>query len=197
MTTPDPTGEIGGELRLQRRDRRLRRALTAVVIALTAAGFVGSVVRSHSQHPDKPINWLVVTGFVALIVGFDTLVMWFVFRYVMPTMIVPGGDSETMRRVSKQLRRGESVDEKDRPTARALVELTTRQRWLPLFGVVVGVLLAVSAVLEITHTPPRPLALRAMAVVVALVIWGGNVYLFFIRRRVLANGARQGLSRSR
>ncbi len=181
-------------------DLRLRLWIAAGGMVWAVAVFFALVVFNSHQHPDKPIRWPLAIGLSAAIVAATAAAVaggvWLRSRNRSLRTYVVSGDRKSRKRVAKQLRKGQRVGEGDLGVAQATVDVSHRQRWLPLYFVGMAVLTGVSALLNHQHptNPPRPPFLQAMQVGLPLLMLALAVYVEVTRRRMLANAARQSIS---
>jgi len=174
------------------RDTRLRVVLLVVAPVLTLLTLVLTSVVVHSKHPDQPIKWSLLIGLgsgmvilqgLAILTGLKLRKRSTVLRN-----LVVSGDRPTIRRVSKQLRRGQAVADQDLPVARAVVDVTRRQRWVPFLFAGVAV---INLLPLVEHpTPAKPTWLIVLQMGAAVLILAAVVLLVISRRRVLRTAER-------
>ncbi|WP_141847772.1 hypothetical protein [Lapillicoccus jejuensis] len=180
-----------------RDDRRARVLMAAGAGVLVVVVLVGTLVIGHAQHPDRPVRWPLVIGLAAAVLVVLAagllLGLWLRGRHGPTRRYLLSGDRRTRTRVTKQLRKGRPVDENDLEVARAVVDLTERQRWVSLYFLGMAVLYTVIVVLDDQSRTPPPGLLRVLHLALPPFMLFTAVVLFVSRRRLLTNAARQGI----
>ena len=180
-----------------REDLRFRLLLGVAAGAGAVVVFLALLLVNQHQHPDKPVRWPLALGISAgMLVALVLLVgvgLWVRSRNRLLLGYVASGDRRTRMRVAKQLRQGRPISEEDRGVARATVEVSRRQSWVPLYFVGLAVLYGVIALVDLRHPDPSRAALQALNVAVPVVMLVLGLWVFVMRRRLLDNAARQGI----
>lgn len=186
------------QARRLRADLRFRLLLLGGGLALGIALGLALVAFTSHQHPEKPIRWPVAIGIVAGSVAVAAVAfggaIWLRNRNHSMLAYVVSGDRKARVRVAKQLRKGQPVAEEDSGVAQATVDITRRQWWLPLLFAASGVCYGIALLVDLHPTPPRPAPLQAMRLLLPFMMLALAGYYFLLRRRLLANAARQGIT---
>ncbi len=180
------------------RDRRLRWWLLMGAAVLTVGTVVVAALVAHARHPDEPVRWIrlmwIAAGVFVLYSLSAVVGVRLRSRSTSLQRLVVSGDRATIRRVAKQLRRGEPVAGDDLDVARAVVASTRTQRWLPWLFSTMGVLNLLPLVLGRDDAHPQPTFVVAARVVGAIAMMTVAAMAESGRRRVLRGAARQHLT---
>lgn len=186
------------QARRLRDDRRFRELMGAGAGVLVVIVLVGTLVIARAQHPERPLRWPLVIGFaVAMLVVLAVSILlgvWLRGRHAPTRRYLLSGDRRTRMRVTKQLRQGRPVDADDLEVARAVVDLTERQRWFSLYFLGMALLWTVIAVVGEQSRTPQPAVLTVLHLFLPPFMLFTAVVLFVSRRRLLAHAARQGIT---